>query len=375
MFERTMHILYYITSHGYGHAVRSVAVCNALREVFFERNVDVNTDGARGFRLTVSSDVPDVFFKEELTFPHCYRGGGFDIGCLQRDGVTVLAAETLRAYSDISVDNKSRLDGEARWCRDNKVDCIVGDITPFAFDVADRVGIPSVAVGNFTWYDIYLPYVERFPEYGAMLAEIARQYLKASVALALYPASIMSVFDKKKSMPILGRRGVDRREEICRYFGFSAAKRLGVIYVGNFGLAGIDWKRLENFDGWEFVGVYPLSGGPKNYHLVSKNQFMYQDLSASADAIIAKMGYGVFSESLLNGLPLIYLPRDDFAEFPVLDAEAKRLVSGVCVDTREFCGLEWTGLLDGVVDNNRMKPVGGDGARMCAEAIINAAGL
>jgi len=363
-----MHILYYITSHGYGHAVRSAAVCNALFEAL--GNCDRN-----GFQLTVRTDVPQSFFKEELTFPHNWRSGGFDVGCLQSDGVSVIIKETLATYKGISVNNRLLLDDEARWCRDNGVDCVVGDITPFAFDVADRAGIPSVAIGNFTWHDIYSPYVERYPEYGPTLAEMADQYRKASIALTLYPSAPMPVFERKKPMPVLGRRGINRREEICGYFGIGRAKRLGMIYVGNFGLGGIDWGRLERFVGWEFFGVYPLPGWPKNYHLVSKEQFRYQDISASADAVIAKMGYGVFSESILNGIPLIYLPRDDFAEFPVLDAEAKRLGSGVCIDTEAFYKLGWAGLLDGAVDNNRIRPADGGGAGMCAEEIIKIAGL
>ncbi|MDR2593121.1 MAG: hypothetical protein LBC59_10040 [Chitinispirillales bacterium] len=373
-----MHILYYITSHGYGHAVRSAAVCNALFEAVgacdrpANVGADIDRDGLR-LRLTVCTDIPQAFFKEELPFPHNWRAGGFDVGCLQSDGVSVLMKETLAAYKEISVNNRLRLDEEVRWCKFNNVDCVISDITPFAFDVAHKAGIPSVAISNFTWHDIYSPYVERFPEYGEMLAEMADQYRKASIALTLHPSLPMPVFERKKPIHILGRRGVDRREEICRHFGIDRGKRLGVIYVGNFGLDRVDWRRLEKFDGWEFVGVYPLPGNPNNYHLVAKEQFRYQDLSASADAVIAKMGYGVFSESILNGIPLVYLPREDFAEFPVLDAEAERLGSGVCVDTEEFCGLGWLKVLNGIVDNNNMTPDNCGGALMCADEIIKIA--
>jgi hypothetical protein len=372
-----------------------VAVCGALRQLVgvgidsginADVNTDVNTDintsvytsvntNTDNLRLTIRSNIPQTFFEEELPFPHNWRSGGFDVGCLQNDGVSVFVKETLAAYKDISVNNRSLADDEARWCRDNGVDCVVSDITPFAFDVADRAGIPSVAISNFTWHDIYSPYVKRFPEYELMLSEMANQYRKASMALTLYPSAPMSIFERKKSMPVLGRRGVNRRDEIYHCFGIDKNKRLGMVYVGNYGLGGIDWGRLEKFTGWEFVSVYPLPGKPKNYHLVSKEQFRYQDLSASADAVIAKMGYGVFSESILNGIPLIYLPRDDFAEFPVLDAEAKRIGSGVCLNTEEFCELGWAGLLDEIVDNHKMKPADGSGARMCAEEIIKIVGL
>jgi len=352
-----MHILYYITSHGYGHAVRSAAVCNCLPD-------DV--------RLTICSDIPKQFFREELTRPHDVRPGGFDVGCLQRDGVTVLIEETLRAYRDIAANNRLLLDGEARWCVDNGVGCIVSDITPFAFDVAERAGVPSVAVSNFTWHDIYSPYVDKYPEYAPMLAEMAGQYRKAALALALYPSfQMMTTFDNKREVPIVGRKGRNRREEINTAFGISKNKRLGLIYTGNFGLDAVNWRRLEGIQGWEFVGVYPLPGNPGNFHTVAKDQFRYEDLSASADAIVAKMGYGVFSESQLNGIPLIYLPREDFAEFPVLDAEAKRLGSGVCVDAKMFADVEWGGVLDdAIIRNKGMDPAAGGGAAVCVSEIM-----
>ncbi|MCL2220664.1 MAG: hypothetical protein FWB94_12380 [Chitinispirillia bacterium] len=352
------HILYYITSHGYGHAVRSATVCNCLPD---------------GVRLTVCSDIPAQFFDEELTRQHDVRPGGFDVGCLQSDGVTVLIEETLRAYRDIAVRNKSLLDAEARWCVDNGVDCIVSDITPFAFDVADKAGIPSAAISNFTWHDIYLPYVNQYPQYAQMLLEMADQYRKASVALALYPSLPMTIFKHKIPTPILGRKGRNRRDEINTTFGIDKQKRLALIYAGNFGLDDVNWRKLEDIGGWEFVGVYPLPGNPRNYHTVAKSQFRYEDLSASADAIVAKMGYGVFSESLLNGIPLIYLPRDDFAEFPALDAEARRIGIGVCVDADVFARVGWGSVLEGAVVNAKTLPADGGGAAACAAEIVKAA--
>jgi L-arabinokinase len=185
----------------------------------------------------------------------------------------------------------------------------------------------------------------------------------------------MNVF-KQNKMPIpvvVGRNGRDRGDELREMFGIDPAKRIGLIYTGNFGLDNVRWGKLEKFDGWEFMGVYPLPGNPKNYHLVTKDWFRYQDLPASADVIIGKMGYGVFTESLMNGVPLIYLPRSNFAEFPALDAEAKRLGSGVCIDNKDFADLVWDGILDEVVKNNKLKPARGDGARLCAQEILKMA--
>ncbi|MCL2689709.1 MAG: hypothetical protein FWE57_07675 [Chitinispirillia bacterium] len=358
VFYMGMHILYYITAHGYGHAVRSAAVCNCLPP-----SGDV--------RLTIVSDIPQLFFKEEIVIPHTVRKGVFDVGCLQSDGVTVQMEETLKAYNNISILNESLLDDEVRWCKDNNVDCIVSDITPFAFEIADKAGILSVAISNFTWYDIYSPYVDIYPQYKSMLSKMADQYSKATLALALYPASPMPLFPRIKSVPVVvGRKGKNRKNEICNHFGIDRRKHLGLIYIGNYGLHNVNWRKLESFADWEFAGVYPLDQNPSNFHLVTKDSFSYRDLSASADIIISKMGYGVFSESLLNGIPLLYLPRDNFSEFETLHAEAQRCGNGIFLHTDSFLNLDWEPYLAKAVKNGKRGQIADNGAAICVNEIM-----
>jgi hypothetical protein len=298
------------------------------------------------------------------------RRGAFDVGCLQSDGVTVQMEETLKTYCNISIRNDSLLDDEVLWYKEHKVDCIVSDITPFAFEAAQKANIPSVAVSNFTWHDIYSHYVKRYPQYNSMLSKMADQYAKATLALALYPASPMPVFPQIKSVPIVGRRGCNRKNEICNHFGIDHRKHLGLIYIGNYGLANVNWRKLESFADWEFAGVYPLPQAPSNFHLVTKEKFRYQDLSSSADVIISKMGYGVFSESLLNGIPLLYLPRDNFSEFEALHAEAQRLGNGIFLDTDSFLNVEWGPYLAKAVSSDKKGSVVDNGAAICTEEIM-----
>jgi hypothetical protein len=353
-----VHILYYITAHGYGHAVRSAAICNCL---------------PRDVQLTIKSNIPTSFFDEEINISHTVINGTFDTGCLQCDGVTVRVKETLQAYKEVSLRNESLLDDEVKWCKETRVDCIVSDIAPFAFEVAHKAGIPSVAIGNFTWHDIYSDYVRLYPQYDSMLSKMAEQYAKATIALTLYPASPMPVFPRVKQMPIVGRKGRNRKDEIFSKFDIDQRKHLGLIYTGNFGLDSVNWSKLEELKDWEFAGVYPLPQNPLNFHLVTKDQFRYQDLSASADVIISKMGYGVFSESLLNGIPILYLPRDNFSEFGVLHAEAVRLGNGICIDTGKFLNAEWGSPLEKMRQKDKLPPFENDGAAQCAGEIIKIA--
>jgi hypothetical protein len=46
----------------------------------------------------------------------------------------------------------------------------------------------------------------------------------------------------------------------------------------------------------------------------------FGDLLASVDAVITKPGYGTFVEAACNGIPILYLERDDWPETPHLAA-------------------------------------------------------
>jgi L-arabinokinase len=48
---------------------------------------------------------------------------------------------------------------------------------------------------------------------------------------------------------------------------------------------------------------------------------VYQDLVAAADVVISKPGYGIVSECVANGTPLLYTSRRHFVEYDMFVAE------------------------------------------------------
>jgi hypothetical protein len=349
-----MHVIYYVTSHGYGHAVRTAAIANA-----FSKNV----------RITFRTALPEAFFREEVYRSFSYAPAAFDCGCVQTDGLHVDIKKTLALYRTIAEKNSARLESEARWCASQNADVIVSDIVPFAFDVAQKCDVPSVAVANFTWYDIYEDYVQEFTEYKNDLDHIRRQYEGASLLLALEPALAMGYFRKRTAVPPTGRKGRYCRAEIFKKYGFMPGKRLALVYFGPFGITGVDFRRLENFAEWEFLSVCPIDGAPSNCHLISKSDFPYQDLAASADLMVCKLGYGAVAEAMIHGTPLLYLPRGHFAEFPALDTAVRSWGGGYPLSYEAFTALDWRPALAAVIERGRLKPCPSDGAGLCAAAI------
>ncbi len=351
-----MKILYYLTAHGYGHAVRTSTICNELSE-----NV----------RLIFRTTIPENFFHEEVRRPFEYLPGQFDCGCIQRDSVTVDKKKTLQAYMAMAEQNAVCLEEEVNFCRSQGVDGIVSDITPFAFEVARGAGVPSVAVANFTWFDIYKPYVEEYPSFAPALKKIRQQYQMAGLLLELVPSTGMPYFGNRVKIPPVAKPGRNRSGELNKHLALEKDRRIALIYVGELGMENIRWSDLAKFGGWDFVGIYPLPGASANYRLIDKKSFAYEDLVASAEVMVTKIGYGVVSQGLINGTPLIYLPREDFAEFPVLEDAVQKWGHGYRLSKEDYYALKWEGVLEEVSKRGRPKPVPSEGGKICARQIEN----
>jgi len=351
-----MKILYYLTAHGYGHAVRTSAICNEL---------------SGNFRLIFRTTIPENFFHEEVRKPFEYLPGKFDCGCVQIDSVTVDKKETLQAYMALAEQNAVCLEEEVRFCREQRIDGIVSDITPLAFEVARKAGLPSVAVANFTWFDIYGPYVREYPSFAPFLEKIRQQYQMADLLLELMPSMEMPYFGNRVRIAPVAKQGRNRSGTLKEHLGLEKDLRIALIYVGELGMEEIRWGELGKFRGWHFLGIYPLPGASANYHLMDKKTFSYEDLVASAELMVTKIGYGVVSQALINGTPLIYLPREDFAEFPVLEKAIQEWGHGYRLSKEDYYAVKWERVLEEVSRRERPKPVPSEGGRICARQIEN----
>jgi hypothetical protein len=346
-----VHLAFFITTHGYGHGVRACAVANA-----FPSNIS----------LTFRTMLPYGFFARELHRPFTYLEGEFDCGCVQHDGVTVDISATLERYRMLAGRNRQVLGREVRWCREEGIDGIISDITPFAFEIAQAAGLPSVAVTNFTWYDIYAQYLASYPVFSGMVDRIREQYSSAGLLCAVYPPLPMEYFSERMLLPVVARTGKDIRTALMQRLGLRNGTSLGLIYMGGYGMDSMEWKKLECYRDWEFAGVYPLRGNPSNYHCIKEKDFRYQDLPASVDLVIGKLGYGIFSECVINGVPLLFLPRDNFAEYPVLERSALEWGGGYKLSHEEFCSMRWEKSLDAIVASAAPPAFPSDGAYRCA---------
>lgn len=327
-----MTICYYATSHGYGHAIRTSQVIKALpvRE---------------GLRLMIRTLAPETIFREELARPFEYCPAEFDCGCLQSDSVTVLPRETLDRYAAISARSYATLDDEVALLRREGVTVVVCDIPSFPLLAASRAGIPGVAISNFTWHEIYEEYAASDADRD-LLATMAREYATAAVALVtpLGTPGILQRFPRIEHIPIIARKGVAVRERINAFLGPRVTPHIAMLYVGLWGLD-VAWNAVERLQGWTFFTYEDVPGRAANVVTIPRREWPPADVAASVDAVVSKPGYGTITECMANSVPLVYIPRAQFAEYAGLVDGMDRWGGAVQLSTDAFSRGDWSASL------------------------------
>lgn len=314
-------IMYYVSGHGLGHAVRS---CRIIER--FARNPEVR-------RIWVGCGAPWRFIaqrlKHALTPEQLKRvylfDADYDPGLVQTDSVKADLAATeakCRDYVDRWMDFIAQEMKFLRWWMPHLV---ISDVAAVPLAAAGALGIPSFAVGNFTWDWIYEPLMEEGED---LTFFKLREYYKLGYAEAL--AWFQLPFGPrvkrgpcKVTFPVrmVAGRGLERRFEIARATGADPKKPWVLL-----SFAKVAWDKTARNEvsgglDAEYLVMDPLSWGarmPKNFRRVPAKEFPFSDVVASCDAVLSKPGYGIVTDCIVNHKPLVYAERPDFREYPCL---------------------------------------------------------
>jgi len=295
-------ILYYITGHGYGHAVRSNQVIGSLQR----RSPDL--------KIHVRTTAPEWLFRARIF----QSREAIDVGIVQKDSLDMDIAGTLRACQLLRRDITHLIKQEIDFVREHHIHLIVGDIPPFCFEIAARTSIDSVAIGNFTWSWIYRAYIKSYPAFTSLIQEMEGFYRKATLALTLpYPCG-MDIFARQKPIPWITRASSLTKEEARRTFGLPQSATIVLLSFGGLGLERLPWSKLEELGDFFFVTTGETEREVNNVRFLREVQRNYQDLVRAVDVIVTKPGYGIVADAISHQARILYTDRGDFAEYPHL---------------------------------------------------------
>ncbi len=334
-------IAYYISAHGYGHGVRSCDVIRALNEM------------RPDLRIYAVTTMPESFLRNRLhSGSNTFRRAAFDLGMVQSDSIRVDVPATLREILKIYDRRCELIEQEVAFLERHDIAAIVVDIPSIPLEAAARAGRPRLAVGNFGWNWIYSEFVPLDRRWKEIVGAIEEGYRQADLLLRLPFSESMEVFPRIENLPVLASPGRNRRSEIAKMTG--ARERNPWILVSFTSLAWDDYalSSVEHCKEYEFFTVLPLAWERSNIFPIDRERVPFSDVMASVDAVLSKPGYGVISECIVNGKPLVYADRENFLEYHVLEDAIKRYLRNVHIPSE----LLYRGDLSGALNALKQAP-------------------
>jgi L-arabinokinase len=339
-------IVFYISGHGFGHASRSIELMRALVRKEPE------------LRLTVKSTAPSWLFARVTGATHEHFEA--DVGMTQTDSLTIDVGDTALQAARFYRDFDRRADAEAAWLRSAHVELVLGDIPPLAHAAGARAGLPSLAIGNFTWDWIYEGYPTFEQSAPGVVQTIRDAYRQCTRALRLPMhggfVSMRDVVD----IPMIGRRSTIDRRTTRRALEMPDDRLFVLVSFSGRGLD-LPLERIARNE--ELTILSPPAALPQPLE--------YQDLVAAADLVISKPGYGIVSECVANRTPLLYTARGQFVEYDVFVAEMPRVLRCRFIPQDDLRSGRWRPHIEALLAQDPpSERTRVDGAEVAAEMIL-----
>lgn len=355
-------ILYFVSGHGFGHAVRSGQVVREL--------------STRGHRCTIVSSAPKWIFDASLGGgDYRYHAMTVDEGVFQVDSLHNDLAQTYDRW-------KTFLDGAEDWIKkgtalvhETGARGIVSDIAPLAFPLARRSGLPSVLVSTFTWDWILDFYRDENPAFSEIARQIHASYLLADAMIYTPFAYHLPPVTPSFFVPLIAKKAAEGKREIRKRLGWEDLPYFFVTF-GGYGVNSLEGFRLGDFPEYRFVFLGEASGRKGNIISLKNGDVTHEKLVAACDAVIGKPGYGTVAECVLNRTPFVYTSRGKFAEYEPMVAEMAEYIPTFHIPHEElFAGglRNYLGRIPAFDETHKTDP--GTGARDAADIICRRFGI
>ena len=294
-----------ISAHGFGHAVQTAVVVNALWERWPDLRVTLRT--------TLPRTVLAGFFSHDFELIE----GADDVGMVMASPLKVLADETADAFEVFHAGWEGRVEAEADALARLGPDLVFANVPYLTLAAAGRAGIPAVGMSSLNWAEPYWDFCGARPEAARIHAEIVAAYRQADLFLLPEPSMPMTWLPQRRTIGPLARIGAPRHAELCAALGVNPEQSLVLVTFG-----GISGHRvvptLPREPDVMWLLQEPPEEGRSDVASIQALGWRFPDLLRSVDAVVTKPSYGTVTEATCNGARVLYLRRGDWAEEPYL---------------------------------------------------------
>lgn len=286
------------------------------------------------------------------------------------DSSRVDVAATIRRFARLAGKAESLIEREIEFLAGTGAGIVVCDIPSVPLVAASRLGLPALLLANFTWLEILSSYGARGWPARSALEFLANLYRHATALLRAQPAMRMNGFERVHELGLVCRPARPERSKLRRALGLPPDAKLIYVYVGRYGQADMDWGRVQKLLPYHFVSYQRIEPPSDNWHVADAAEWPANVLLASADACVCKAGYTTVADCMRARVPLVFPPRQGFAEHRVLRKALLAWGGGVTISGRQFRELRWRRALETACSiRPNQPPWPTDGAEKAAKLI------
>lgn len=305
-------LIYYVSGHGLGHAVRTTVMVNAIQRRWPDLPVVIRT----GAPEHVFAANPDADYRYMGLKP----AERLDVGLVQIDSLRIDFQASLTSLRDLLARSDDLVRREAEFLRGIGPALVACDVPFLAAAAAERAKVPVVAVSNFSWDWIYRSYQDLDPAWAEAADRIASYYSSADLLIQLPMAPDMSAtFPDRVEVGLTGRRAKQPADAVRTRLGIPPDRRMALLTFTDLDLSAESMGRMVSQNP-ETVFVYsaPLHLDHPGFYFADDRRIWYPDLVGAADVVVTKPGYGIVADCLANGTPMVFTDRGRFPEYPFL---------------------------------------------------------
>jgi hypothetical protein len=360
----TVTMAYFISAHGLGHAARAAAVMRAIQERAPETHFHIFTQ------------APTWFFSDSLAGPHTCHPMDADVGLVQRSPLEEdLPATLARLDARFPIREKDL----SAYCGEVKaLNCVlvICDIAAMGIAVAERLGLPSILVENFTWDWVYSHYPKAPQELRAHAAYQKQLFERATYRIQAEP--VCNPLPVEMTVPPVSRPPQVHRAATRQALGLEPGTPLVLITMGGTPATYGFLSRLQQRR--EICFLLPGIGREMRREgnlilLPARSDFRHPDLIAASDAVVGKIGYSTLAEIYHAGVPFGFVRRPHFPESaPLADYIGKHMPARE-IAFQDFGQGGWISELAALLALPPRPPVGPNGADPIAAFVLAQAGV
>ena len=329
-------IIFYASSHGFGHMTRCLAIIEELLET-----TDYLIYLASGAYQNSFARVYLARFGDRVT----YRDIRTEVGLVNKDNSLQVDIPRLEhELTDFMAGWDNAVTAEVAILRELPVACVISDISVIGIQVGEQLGGRNIGIANFTWCEQYEflglseILIDRFREVYAKLDILIEYDLMLPAPKLLVP--------RKQTGFICRRFDSDRIAVIKAQYGPS-------IFITCGKSASLLNIQIDNYEGTIFAtsGINITATGNATVIELPIDTFDTHNYLAASDIVIAKAGWGTISEALLSKRNLVLIDREGVLEDTENIEELKRRSVAVSIKESDLARIDMQAINNLIADN------------------------